>query len=411
MFKPANFSYPKIVEYSNPSDLNFDNLKQITKHYPVFLSSRFFGMEHFRKIVAKKFEEYGYPVMGWEVGENFGSTQKRQPRNVYLDSLKKSKIYCGILDISYGPEIIENCSATEDEYNHAIKWNHELCLLISNNSPKEDKLNRLINAWKSSHTISIFENPASIEIAVECFIKNHLLQSGLNWIMLGDLILSSGYRSTTSALSINFSTTNISVIEYLQLLNSGSSLGFIDLAEGRRQEVVVEEISIEKKASRLWSIEAQLLKKTHTPRISWNDWSQLTDIGVTVDGDLAIDSGDMVLVSGRSRVPQIIKTYLNCNRGEWVLRPQFGSNLHSILSTYSGSPDLAELLIKFDVIESLTYQSGSESRLPIPCLDHILVSKVSNINSMSVDLEINLFMKDLSSPIVHTAKIQWNGER
>ncbi|MCM2354111.1 MAG: DUF4062 domain-containing protein [Pseudobdellovibrio sp.] len=413
MRKPTTLPYPKIIEYSKPTDIPFEFLKKTTAHHPVFLSSRFTGMEQLRKLVAEKFQEYGYPIMGWEVGETFGSSQKRQPREVYLDALKKSKVYCGILDKSYGPDIIADCSATEDEYNHAISWNHELCLLTSKAEPKEDKVTTLISKWKSKHTVSPFENEVNMITAVESFIKNHTLRIGMNWIMLGDLILPSGYKTTTSTLSVNFSTTNSSVIGYIKQFSKGDAVSFIDLGDGRREDLIVDEILVSKEASTLWKIEAQFLTQPSTPRMPWPQWSQLKDIRMDATGDMLVKNGDLMMVSGVERLPQVLKMNLNCNRGEWIFRPEMGSNLYNILNAYADSPELAELLIKFDVIETLTRPIDGKqgNKWPsLPCLDHVEIKSISNIKRISVDLNLLLFMQGLAEPIECSTTVKWNFE-
>ena len=72
-------NYSKIVDRTLIDLPDGNELGVIAKNFPVFLSSRFEGMESIRQEVAKKFIERGYPVVGWEVGEAFGGPQKFPP--------------------------------------------------------------------------------------------------------------------------------------------------------------------------------------------------------------------------------------------------------------------------------------------------------------------------------------------
>lgn len=411
MSKPQTLPYTKIIEYSKPADIPFEFLKKTTAHHPVFLSSRFTGMEQLRKLVAEKFTEYGYPVMGWELGENFGSTQKRPPREVYLDALKKSKVYCGVLDTSYGPDIIDGCSATEDEYNHAITWGHELCLLTGKTEPKEDKTKTLISKWRGLHTVSSFASEVELVTAVDLFIKNHILRIGMNWIMIDDVILPSGYKTSSTGVSVQFSTANASVVSHLKRFSPGQEIGFIDLSEGIRLDLIVEDIQFNKLASSVWAIDAQFKKGVPVVPMSWQQWSQLKDIGLTKDGDLDIFNGDFRMVSGIEHVPQAIKLALNVNRGERVMRPEIGSNLYNILDAFADYPELAELLIKFDVIETLTRptenHSGDKSYPAFACVESVDVQRVSNISKRHVDLKLKLSVKGHSVPLESELAIKW----
>jgi hypothetical protein len=123
--------YQKIIDYSFDKRIDNEKIKFITKDLPIFISSRISGLETERSLIAKNLEALGFPVIGWEIGEKFGVAQTFQTRDVYLNNLKKAAIYLGIVDKEYGAVNQDiGISATEDEYNNAIKDDKEIILFI-----------------------------------------------------------------------------------------------------------------------------------------------------------------------------------------------------------------------------------------------------------------------------------------
>ena len=92
------------------------------------------------------------------------------------------------------------------------------------------------------------------------------------------------------------------------------------------------------------------------------------------------------------------------------MRPGVGSNLYNILDAFADYPELAELLIKFDVIETLTRPTENLRNEIYPafqCIESVDVQRVSNIKKRQVDLKLKLSVKGHAEPLECEATIKW----
>ena len=384
--------YQKIVDNSFDKKIDKDKIKFVTKDLPIFISSRLAGLEAERDLIAKKLNELEFPVIGWEVGEKFGVAQVHQTRDVYLYNLKKSVIYLGIINKDYGT-IIENIgiSATEDEYNNAVKDNKEILLFVSNND-KDKKANDLVERWKKSHTITFYDNISDLENKLDDVINGLLVRYCENWIMVGDLIFNSPYKIINNEIIINKITANDKVINYFNSLIQGKDLKFIDLNVG---EVVYTEflnIAIEKNYAKIFEFNITLKKLPRVESISWNEFQSYVDL----------DMNNLNDIRGEPLLRQSVHLSMLINRGN-MLYSESGSNLYNICQSYFSNIPLATILIKFDIIETIMSKTESISNEKItpyvPCLQRIEVLSITDIKENGFKCKIKCVVNDTETHI------------
>ena len=370
------FPYKKIVD-NDPSSNNYSGIKILSKDYPIFLSSKIMGMEKVRKQIVQYVNTYhGFPVLGWEVGEKIGTPQKDSSRDVYLDSLNKSKIYLGILDKKYGgilPDI--GISATEDEYNHAVEDGLDLILFVSKNK-SDKKLELLKDIWKSKHTVHFYKNIKDIIGVLDKTLENFLLTKSNNWIMIQDSIMNARYSYYNNKITITKRTTKVELIDYFGKLTKDNIIHFIDLKQGFVRFVKFIDFSYQKEASNIYNIEIVFEIFSDKDRVSWHKWKQYKDIKMIQDinnkFDMAVENHGIAMVQGEDHLRQslLFSTYLN--KGD-IPMSQYGNNLKSIYKEYSDNLILFQLLAKFDIIEEITGEKGSivkghENDIGITCV-------------------------------------------
>jgi len=375
--------YEKIVDNSFDKKIDKEKIKFVTNDLPIFISSRLAGLETERDLIARKLIEMDFPVIGWEIGEKFGVAQTHQTRDVYLYSLQKAVIYLGIIDKDYGTVMEDiGISATEDEYNNAVKDNKEMLLFVSKNS-KDKKANDLVEKWKKNHTITFFSNISDLENKIDDVINGLLVRHCENWIMLGDLIFNSPYRIINNEIKINKITTNDEVISYFNSITKGEELKFIDLSVG---EVVYAEflnIEIIKNYARIFEFNITLKRFPRINRISWNEFQRYIDL----------DINGFNKISGEPLLRQSAHLSMMINRGE-IPYSTSGSNLYNICQKYFLNLPLATILIKFDIIETIMSKReairNEEITPRVPCLERIEILSITDIKENGFKCKIKL---------------------
>src|SRR4030067_2767492 len=123
--------------------------------YKIFVSSvqKELKNERFavKEIIAENvlLSEYFKPFL-FEDSPAKGKTAK----TAYIDAVRKSDIYLGILGNQYGTASRNNLSATEQEFREAQKRNKEVLIFIKgkNDSKRNKSLRKLIYEIKDEHT-------------------------------------------------------------------------------------------------------------------------------------------------------------------------------------------------------------------------------------------------------------------
>ena len=395
--------YKKVVDYSLNEKIDRDKIEYIAISLPVFLSSRISGLEGFRRHFADKLSGYGFPVIGWEVGETFGTAQTADPREVYLNNLEKAKIYLGILDLEYGAEISDTgISATEDEYNHAVSSGKEVVLFVSR-KPKVGKAKVLEEKWLKLHTVGLYRDSLEMEKILGETISNILLAHSENWIMVGDLVLNASYSEKNDEIIIDKVTSKEEIVEYLDRIELNSDLSFIDIDLGETTSTILLEKVKTKRFAGIFEYTIKLKKQPRLERESWNRWKNYKDI----------DISSFNFIEGEPHLRQALAFSLNVNKGEIPMAPDSGSNLYNICQTYSKNGALFRILATIDIIETLTRSRLDPIKklpsLPISCLERISVLEISNISNVGFDAKLQAKVKD-KEDLLHDIEIKWPQE-
>jgi len=90
--------------------------------------------------------------------------------------------------------------------------------------------------------------------------------------------------------------------------------------------------------------------------------------------DIFIKDGQIARVSGLEALPQLLRSNLSLQQGEWFMDAKSGARTAEYFSTYEGSPWLARIM-KLELIRqtSIPYPSRlkESAQLPLPCVDRV----------------------------------------
>jgi hypothetical protein len=114
-------------------------------------------------------------------------------------------------------------------------------------------------------------------------------------------------------------------------------------------------------------------------------------------GDTYLENGNIARVAGVKSFPQMVKSVLSIQRGEFFMDPQYGVRFAEYLEAFRGTPWLDELL-KLDVVRqaSIPYQGAANQRehTPLNCVERVVRLKIGEEDAterrLSLELELEV---------------------
>jgi len=114
-------------------------------------------------------------------------------------------------------------------------------------------------------------------------------------------------------------------------------------------------------------------------------------------GDSYLENGNIARVSGVKSFPQMVKSVLSIQRGEFFMDPHYGVRFAEYLEAFRGTPWLDELL-KLDVVRqaSIPYQGvgNQKEHTPLNCVERVirltLGEEDATARPLAVELELEV---------------------
>jgi hypothetical protein len=224
-------------------------------------------------------------------------------------------------------------------------------------------------------------NTLPYEKIVDCDINAMNEVDTQNWIMLGDSIFTSLYTIRNTNIIIDKTTSNKQLINYIKNMKQGIELKFIDLSILKLDHIKICDSKIEKINDYQFKFIIVLQPLPEIERMPWSKYSVIKDIGI--DG--------INFVTGEQKLEQTIKLLLSIQQGE-IPYYTSASNIFKICNTYYNNQTLANILIKFDIAETLMSKSDStvngKVNLRVPCLEDIESILITDIKQNSCHCKI-----------------------
>jgi hypothetical protein len=132
------------------------------------------------------------------------------------------------------------------------------------------------------------------------------------------------------------------------------------------------------------------------PRISAQELGSRMAISEET-GDTYLENGNIARVSGVKSFPQMVKSVLSIQRGEFFMDPHYGVRFAEYLEAFRGTPWLDELL-KLDVVRqaSIPHQGSAnqKERTPLNCVERVIRLKAGEENAaerlLGIELELEV---------------------
>ncbi len=186
-----------VIDRSLPEALDDAEVRAWARDQTVFVSSVIVGMDAEREAVADVVERLGARAM---LFERLGGRDD-DAETAYLEGVRASDIYVGILGPRYGRPDRTGFAATHVEYNEAVRTGLRLSVWTTA-APLDGPQNDFVDAVRVFNTTGSYHSPDELAAGVERRLRELAAEDGSPWCKVGPAM----FRART------FTTTGTSVL-------------------------------------------------------------------------------------------------------------------------------------------------------------------------------------------------------
>lgn len=268
---------PLHIDRSAPAPLADDELRAWASGQRGFISSVMAGMGDERAAALSALEELGVePVLFERLGGRDDDAQ-----SAYLDGVRSSDLYIGILGARYGLPAPGGYSATEAEYREAIRSGLRVGVWATS-EPMDGRQQDFLGALRVFHTTATYADPGDLRRQISARLRALAAEACSPWCKLGHAVFRArrlsdeGPRASVVAI-----IRDDDVIAALEALRPSAWSGAANTrltCAGRSHAVRVDEVVVETTAGRSRTVRVEMTKI--------EDRASSMDVGV---GDLTPD--------------------------------------------------------------------------------------------------------------------------
>lgn len=181
-----------VVDRSLPEALDDAEVRAWARDQTVFVSSVIVGMEAERAAVAGVVERLGaQPMLFERLGGRDDDAQ-----TAYLEGVRASDIYVGILGPRYGRPASTGYAATHVEYNEAVHSGLRLTVWATR-KPVDGPQNDFIDAVRVFNTTGSYDSPGELAAGIERRLRELAAEDGSPWCKVGPALFRARTVTTT----------------------------------------------------------------------------------------------------------------------------------------------------------------------------------------------------------------------
>lgn len=174
---------PLVVDRTPPAQLDEADLRAWAASHTIFISSVMAGMKAERDAVAAAAERVRAPVIRFE---DLGGRDD-DAATAYLDGVRSSDIYVGILGERYGKPLSTGYSPTHAEYDEALAQG--LRISIWNTTGDTDGRQRdFLDEVRVFHTTGSYSSPDELGSGVERRLRELAAETESPWCKVGNAV-------------------------------------------------------------------------------------------------------------------------------------------------------------------------------------------------------------------------------
>jgi Domain of unknown function (DUF4062) len=261
-----------VVDRSLPEVLSDADVRAWAANQTAFVSSVIVGMEPERAAAAAAVDRLGGRAV---LFERLGGRDD-DAESAYLDGVRASDIYLGILGCRYGRPDRTGYSATEGEYNEAVRRGLRLSIWTTSedfDGPQHDFLDRI----RVFNTTGSYGSPDELGVAIERRLRELAAEDGSPWCKVGPAVFRARrFSHTGERIVVEAAVRDNDVVAALEGLRpdqwGGSATTRISCA-GRTTMTRVDAVTVEAGAGRTRIVTIEATRVEDSPR------SNLLDVG------------------------------------------------------------------------------------------------------------------------------------
>lgn len=235
---------PVVVDRSSPAPLSENEFRAWAAAQAVFVSSVIVGMEAERDAVATTIEDAGAHAV---LFERLGSRDD-DAQTAYLEGLRDSDVYIGILGARYGRPGPDRYSATHAEYLEAERLGLRVNVWATAGA-MDGPQNDFLQAVQVFHTTGTYRNPEELGAGLGRRLRELAAQEGSPWCKAGRAVFrAASFSHTGTQVSVRAVVRDdevLAALEQLRPAGFGRSGEVRVTCAGRSFPVRIDSVSVE----------------------------------------------------------------------------------------------------------------------------------------------------------------------
>jgi hypothetical protein len=263
-----NTSEPLLIDRSLPEPVSDAEVRSWMATQTGFVSSVMSGMTQEREAAAEAVEQLDGKVV---LFERLGGRDD-DAETAYLDGVRASDIYLGVLGTRYGiPDRETGFAPTEAEYNEAV--HHGLRISVwATTDPMDGRQRDFLRTVQVFNTTGNYSSPEELRERIEERLRGLAAEAGSPWCKVGSTAFRARrIRDTGNRIVVEASVRNQDVVARLEALRPCEWSRHPETRitwGGRSSAVTVDAVTLESMAGRARHIKIEASRSSHgTP--SW----------------------------------------------------------------------------------------------------------------------------------------------
>jgi hypothetical protein len=334
----------------------------------IFVSSVIEGYGDRREAAVAAIEKLGATAVWFE---RFGGRDS-DPNQAYLDEVRASDIYVGLLGARYGRPLPSRFSATHEEYREAEQQGLRLSVWAEQGVDREGHQQAFLDEVRQFNVTGNFGSPQGLEQELGRRLTEIAAEDLSPWCKLGRVIFRARkIVERAGRVRIEATVKDPAVADTLSALNDRFARREQVLTYGGRTlaaQVEAVELTTRAARSREVVIEAALSEPPQptTYGFSGMSWEEMTDLAIRVS--IFGEPNPLGMMSGQAEIPNPLPEVVAAGVAAEALRAVCELALTEVLVTQRGVARVLRLRLGSDVggrrAFQLEYQPGSQYGQP-----------------------------------------------
>jgi Domain of unknown function (DUF4062) len=315
----------------------------------IFVSSVIAGYGEPRRAAVAAIEKIGATAVWFE---RFGGRDS-DPNQAYLDEVRSSDVYVGLLGARYGRPLPSRFSATHEEYREAEQQGLRLSVWAEQGVEREGPQQSFLDEVGVFHVFGSYATAQELEQRLERRLIEIAAEDLSPWCKLGALIF--------RAREITEGAGRLRIVATIKDAQVSDALGALNDRFGRRDQLLtyggrtlaaqIQDVQITTRAARSRDvvIEATVAVPPQPTTYSFNgmSWDEMTDLAIRVS--LLGESNPLGLMGGQAEIPNRLPEVMAAGVSAEALRAVCELMVTEVLVVERGAARVLRLRLGADV--------------------------------------------------------------